>query len=132
MENNERQIMSEEVRRFKVQKIEKYEYMIDEAEKKINYSAFSFGGSVLVVLISSTILCESLTTSLLNIASINYTLIINEFILSCLSGGMTLFGAMRLKDLISNIANKASLQTNLNMLKDELELDDEFQKTKRK
>lgn len=122
MENNEKQKIDEEERRFRVQKIEKYEEMLDETEKKINYSAFSIGCSVLGITTISAALGVVLTSSLLKGILDDYIILIGGFILSCSNGVMAFLGAKNLKDLISNIANKYLLQTNLNMLNDEFEI----------
>lgn len=123
MENNERQIMSEEERRFKVKKIEKYEEMVDRTEKTNVLLTIGLGFCVLCFIFDMLMAYKSYNDNHLIYLAIDMIIALSTSVVT---------SKFVLHNLLCNIANKISLQTNLNMLKDELELDDEFQKTKRK
>lgn len=126
MENNEREIMSETEKRFKVQRIEKYKEMIDETEKSNASRTVELGMCALVIIFGAVMAGHEFN---------NHDLIggVVDMILALAFSGVT--SKLVLKPLLDNISKKTSLQTNLNMLNDELDLnetleEEQEQKTK--
>lgn len=122
MENNERPVMNEIEKEFKVQKIKKYEEMTDEIEKS-NISRIVMLGIFAVV----SMFCAGMTVY--DVASNNFITAVVQLIASFVNGVVT---SKLLYSLLDGISIKTSLQTNLNMLKDELELNDALEEEKAK
>lgn len=118
----EKLIIGEDVKRFKVENIEKYEGMIDEIEQEIANTRFSIGCNILFCSISLLFVVLSFKNS-------NYFGAIWNGIITLVGG---VFLDERLYKLFDLFNEKRCCKNDINMLQDELELNDEFQKTKRK
>lgn len=116
----EQLIMSQDIKRFKIEEIEKYEEMIDEIEQGIVDTRFSIGCSILFCSIALLFVVISLRDS-------NYFGALWNGIITLIGGT---FLDEKLNKLFELIYEKRDYKNDLNILKDELELDEEFQKTK--
>lgn len=115
-------MISESVKKFKVENIEKYEEMIDEIEQDIIDTRFSIGCSILFCSIALLFVSFSLRDS-------NYFGALWNGIITLIGGT---FLDEKLYKLFELINEKRGYKKDLNMLEDELELDDELQKTKKR
>lgn len=122
MENNERQIMDEAERRFKVKKIEKYTEMKDETKKEI---------------IGSMLLSISFALSFMSNYMKLQPVSLSNDVLMIICYLVTIFvpcavATVSFATALEKILLYLSLQTDINTLNNELKLDDELQKIKRK
>ncbi len=115
MENNERQVMGETEKRFKIQKIEKYEEMIDEIEKFNTMRIVVFGMCTVATMFDVVMAGHDFTTN-------NLISAVAKLVVAFVSGGVT--SNIFLSPLLDGISKKTSLQNNIDMLKDELELNE--------
>ncbi len=123
MENNERPVMGETEKRFKIQKIEKYEEMIDEIEKFNTMRIVVFGMCTVATMFDVVMAGHDFTTN-------NLISAVAKLVVAFVSGVVT--SKIFLQPLLNDISKKTSLQNNIDVLKDELELNEALEEEETK
>ncbi len=102
--------MTNEQKRFKIQKKESYEKQISEENKEITKKTFLFGLAAAAALCTFTAVAHAATNNTLGLANMYFGLV------------NTGLGAYQLKGLIESISKKTNLQSKVEDINNELEM----------